>query len=201
MEDRRAGGRRMESARRQGPQRESLRLFIGVPLPEELVEHVLAAQRGVEHVPGIRLMRREQLHITLAFIGQAGPEQQLAARAAVEDLEPGLGGTAAVDGYLMLPSPNRARVVSLRIEDQGAVFGRLFEAVMGRLEADSVMQREKRPFRPHLTIARLKSPTQVQPKAECPPAEYRVSSVCLYKSDLERGGARYTVMARRELNA
>lgn len=176
-------------------------MFIGVPLPERLLPAVRAAQQGLPGVPGLRLMRPEQLHVTLAFIGQADEEKQAAARAAVETLEAGLGGAAVLGGYLMLPAAIRARVVALEIEDTAAVFEQLFEAVMGRLEADGVMQREKRPFRPHLTIARLKTPSHLQPKMECDRHDYPVSSVCLYRSDLERGGARYTVMARRELTA
>ncbi|NLT34699.1 MAG: RNA 2',3'-cyclic phosphodiesterase [Gaiellales bacterium] len=180
---------------------EQVRLFVGVPLPHGLLPAVQAAQEGLVGVPGLRLMRPGQLHVTLAFIGQTGAEKQAAARAAVETLEFRPAGAAVLKGYLLLPSPARARVVALGIEDGEGVFGRLFEAVMSRLEADGVMQREKRPFRPHLTIARLRIPTQVQPKMECSNLEYPVLSVCLYRSDLERGGARYTVVARRELMA
>ena len=75
-------------------------------------------------------------------------------------------------------------------------FARLFETVMGGLEAAGVMTREKRPFRPHLTIARLRMPSPVQPRYESGRASYAIESVCLYRSELSREGARYSVVAR-----
>jgi 2'-5' RNA ligase len=117
----------------------------------------------------------------------------------VEGLPAGMGGEATVERFLMLPSPNRARVVALELTDGDGVFQTLFEAVMGGLEAGGVMEREKRPFRPHLTIARLKSPGVVRPRYESERAVFAVQSVCLYRSELRREGAVYTVVSRRAL--
>ena len=64
-----------------------------------------------------------------------------------------MGGDAVIERFLLLPSAGRARVVALELRDGDRVFARLFEEVMGGLERAGVMQREKRPFRPHLTIA------------------------------------------------
>ena len=101
--------------------------------------------------------------------------------------------------FLMLPGPAKARVVALEVEDSGRAFVALFERVMGGLEAAAVMRREKRPFRPHLTIARLRTPGPVQPRSHCGQARFAVESVCLYKSELKREGAAYTVLARADL--
>jgi 2'-5' RNA ligase len=79
------------------------------------------------------------------------------------------------------------------------VFARLFEHVMTGLEHNGVMQRAKRPFRPHLTVARLRVPTALQPKSECCEAPYRIESVCLYRSELKREGAVYTVLERTRM--
>jgi len=152
-------------------------------------------------VPGLRRATEQQLHVTLAFIGEVGLRQQSAARAVVEAIPPGLGGVAALSDYLFLPSPRRTRVVALAIVDPQQIFTTLFEAVMTGLEAEGVMKREKRPFRAHLTIARLRPPSEIRPKMECGRAVYPVSSVCLYRSELRREGARYTVQACRQLTS
>jgi 2'-5' RNA ligase len=90
-------------------------------------------------------------------------------------------------------------VVALEVIDTRELFAALFVRVMGGLEAARVMQREKRPFRAHVTIARIKVPGPVQPMAESGPVRFAVESVCLYESELRREGAVYAVRTRRAL--
>jgi 2'-5' RNA ligase len=100
----------------------------------------------------------------------------------------------------MLPSTARARVVTLAVDDYEGVFVRLYEVVMNSLEVAGVMEREKRPFRPHLTVARMRTPGAVRPRFDVRPARFPVESVCLYRSELRREGAVYTVVAQRVFN-
>jgi 2'-5' RNA ligase len=175
---------------------EKQRLFIAVPLPAELLGFVGAAQALLPGAPELRLLRPDQLHLTLAFIGEVDASKAAAARTVVETLPADMGGEGLMSGFLLLPSAARARVVALEVVDGQAVFAGLFERIMGGLEAAGVMEREKRPFRPHLTIARLRTPGPVRPKSESGQARFAVESVCLYRSELKREGAAYTVLAR-----
>jgi 2'-5' RNA ligase len=172
------------------------RLFVAVPLPEALFGFVEKAQGLLPRFPGLRLAHREQFHVTLAFIGEVAAPEAEAARAAVESVPPSMGGEGLMRGFLFLPSAKKARVVALDIADSAGSFGRLFEEVMVGLESAGVMQREKRPFRPHLTVARLRTPGPVQPRSESGEALFAIESVCLYESELRREGAAYTVLAR-----
>jgi 2'-5' RNA ligase len=181
--------------------KDTQRLFVAVPLPSELQGLVRRAQEALPPVPGLRLLKPEQWHVTLAFIGEVDAARAAAAREVVDGLPAGMGGEAAIERFLLLPSASRARVVALELSDEQGVFGRLFETVMGGLEARAVMKREKRPFRPHLTIARLRNPGPVRPRYESERARFAVQSVCLYESELRREGAEYTVVCRRVLTA
>ncbi len=176
---------------------ERQRLFVAVPLPGELGALVRRAQESLPAVPGLRLLKPEQWHVTLAFIGEVDAERAAIARSVVESVPGDLGGEALVGRFLLLPSPSRARVVTLELADEQGVFAGLFETVMGGLEAGGVMKREKRPFRPHLTVARLRTPGAVRPRYESEQARFAVQSVCLYQSELRREGAVYTVVCRR----
>lgn len=175
------------------------RLFVAVPLPDELCSFIQAAQGALPPLSGLRFMSREQFHVTLAFIGEVGEDKAEAARAVVRRVPEDLGGEAVIGGFLHLPSAKRARVVALRIEDEGSVFADLFLHVMAELETAGVMEREKRPFRPHLTVARLRVPGPVQPRAESGEVRFAVESVCLFESKLKREGAVYTVLERAAL--
>jgi RNA 2',3'-cyclic 3'-phosphodiesterase len=174
---------------------------VAVPLPERLHGLVRRAQEALPVGHGLRLLGPEQWHVTLAFIGEVGPDKAAAARRVLEELPADMGGEGAIEGFLMLPSASRARVVTLEVGDEQGVFKRLFEAVMGGLEGAGVMQREKRPFRPHVTIARLRDPRPVRPRYESEQARFAVQSVCLYRSELRPEGAVYTVGCRRELES
>jgi 2'-5' RNA ligase len=178
---------------------ERQRLFVAVPLPDGLCDVVRQAQEALPRTHELRLLGPEQWHVTMAFIGEVGPEMARKAQSVVEGVPPGLGGSAVLGGFLMFPSASRARVVTLALRDEQGVFGRLFEAVMGGLEAEGVMQREKKLFRPHLTIARLGTPALVQPRYESEQSRFAVQSVCLYRSELRREGAVYTVVSQRTL--
>ena len=175
------------------------RLFVAVPLPGALFQFVHTAQESLPRVPGLRPMREEQYHVTLAFRGEVGDSKANAAREVVRSVPGDMGGDAFISGFLLLPSPGKARVVALEMSDEHRVFERLYEHVMTGLEAAGVMQREKRPFRPHLTIARLRSPGPVQPRSESGQTRFAVESVCLYESELRREGAVYTVLERTVL--
>jgi 2'-5' RNA ligase len=174
------------------------RLFVAVPLPARLLAHVQGAQALLPSRSEVRTLRPEQLHVTLAFVGEVGPDKAASAWQVIEELPQDLGGHARMSGFLMLPSTARPRVVTLAIEDTSQVFGTLFEAVMAGLETAGVMRREKRLFRPHLTIARVKAGV-VQPKADAGAVTYAIESVRLYRSELKRTGAEYTVVAERRL--
>ena len=160
------------------------------------MDFVRTAQEGLPLLPGIRLMKPEQLHVTLAFMGEVGEAEAAAAREVVETVPRGMGGEVLLGGYVFFPSARKARVIALSISDSEGIFSALYEHVMRGLETAGVMQREKRPFRAHLTVARLRLPGHVQPMSESGQAPFAVESVCLYESELRREGAAYTVRAR-----
>ncbi len=174
---------------------------MGVPLPDEVVRLAREVQEPLEGLEGLRLVKPEQLHVTLAFIGHVGPDQLEAAAVVVREVPPELGGEALVTGLLPLPSRSRARVMALEIRDDGEVFRRLFDRVMTGLESAQVMRREKRPYRPHLTIGRFRKPRTVEPKSDWEPVRLPVESVNLYESQLHPKGARYSVLEHRELES
>jgi len=175
---------------------EKQRLFVAVPLPDELQGFVHSAQTLLSTAPGLRLLRPDQLHLTLVFIGEVDEGREAASRAVVDSLPVDIGGEGLISRFLPLPSATKTRVVTLEVVDGEGVLAGLFTRVMGGLEEAGVMERDKRPFRPHFTIARLRTPGPVQPRSESGQARFAVESVCLYKSELKREGAAYTVLAR-----
>jgi len=175
------------------------RLFVAVPVPQEVFAFIQVAQALLPPVEGLRLAREDQFHITLAFIGEVDQEKAAAAAEVVRSVPTESGGEATLAGFLYFPSVNKARVVALGVDDPTGVFPTLFEQVMTGLEKRGVMRREKRPFKPHLTIARLRIPRLIRPRSEPGSARFALQSVCLYRSELRREGALYTVLEEKAL--
>jgi 2'-5' RNA ligase len=170
------------------------RLFVGIPVPEPLFGIVRGAQQGLLDLPGFKPTRADQLHVTLCFLGEVESAALSGALRVVSELPCTMGGVVGLGGLVCLPSPKRTRVVALGIDDREGVTTRLFEAVAGGLEKEAGYHREKRPFRPHLTIGRFKQPVSLGPQADSATVPFDVGSVCLYESTLSRAGARYTVL-------
>jgi len=176
-----------------------MRLFFAVDFTDSVKDAIM---RAIDEIPVVRPPWRwvspSNLHMTLKFLGEM-PEEKVGplgecASAVCNTLAPfsirlgGLGG---------FPSLSRPRVLFYRIEE-GAdplveLARRLDEALSSRLG----IRREKRPFRPHATIARVK--THVGPEivealmgaAPLDGVEQRVDKLYLVRSQLHPKGAKY----------
>ena len=166
---------------------ERLRLFLALRLPDDVLDEVERWQRG--QLPGVRLVRREHLHVTLAFLGHR-PIGEL--DSIVDDLR----GAAAEAGEIRLTvaSYRETRSVGmLALEDDGGSAAALADDLQERLERLGVYRRESRPWLPHLTVARWRERPRLRP--ELPPVGTFVpSDAAAYLSRLHPGGARYEVL-------
>jgi 2'-5' RNA ligase len=176
-----------------------LRLFVALELPAE----VRAAVAGLAAAADPEIWRPvapEALHITLAFLGQRAV-QDVAAIAPVLAAE--AGGPAprlALAGALLLP-PRRARVLAVAIDDPDGRLAALQARVAAGLAQAGVYKPEARPFRAHVTGARLR-PRAKAPKAlaaQPAPLAFTAEAVTLYVSRLHPSGARYEPLERAPL--
>jgi 2'-5' RNA ligase len=182
-----------------------MRCFVAVELDRALREAI--ATRLVARLPrdpGVRWCTQQQLHVTLKFLGEAPDEllpqlcQVVAAAAA--DIEP---FHLTVGGLGAFPSPRSPRVLWIAVDDPAAGCARWLAAADPRL-AELGFEPETRPFHPHVTLGRsrsprgsrimrdvLRDPTAAVGAGELPSGRVRVEQVVLFESRLERGGAQY----------
>lgn len=127
------------------------RLFVALDVSDD-VRAVLTALRT--ELDGARWTKSEQLHCTLRFLGDT-PEDGLAdleAVLAAIDTPPPLA--LRLDGLTAFPSRRRPRVLVVHIAPTDEMTGlqQRIESAVQRLGFEP----EPRPFRPHVTLARLK---------------------------------------------
>jgi RNA 2',3'-cyclic 3'-phosphodiesterase len=137
---------------------EAPRLFVAVPLDESARAAVAAVvdrvREGEPPGRGVRWVRLDGLHVTLRFLGPTAesrvPDVAAAVRAAANDVEP---FAFRISGAGSFPPTGRPRTIWLDIDegadDLSALAARLDDAL-----SDVGWDRDRRPFRAHLTLAR-----------------------------------------------
>ena len=182
---------------------ETLRAFFALDLPSTARER--AARAAVElrrAIPeGVRWVPAENLHLTLKFLGDVGERQvpRLVERAAAK-LQPVPPFEVVLSGFGALPNARTARVVWLGVRKGGREMARIARK-LDAAGASIGVERERRPFRAHLTLGRLRSPARAALERAVTPEEisFRVQEVVLYESRLSSDGARYSPLARLPL--
>jgi RNA 2',3'-cyclic 3'-phosphodiesterase len=179
------------------------RMFVALDLPDgarnALVEW---RDRVIADRTDLRPVRPEALHVTLVFLGwqdeSAADRIAAATFDAVGDHGPPLLTPA---GVRPLP-PRDPRLFALDLEDEDARAVEIQAAVSGALEAGRWYRPEKRPFWPHMTLARVKRGVRRAPglPEDAPPREpFPAAELTLYRSTLRPQGALYEPLARRPL--
>jgi RNA 2',3'-cyclic 3'-phosphodiesterase len=161
------------------------RTFIAADLDEDFLDG--AAAIGISLGSVGRLVKRETMHCTITFFGEVDDVRLEELKALVEGLPnaPIAVKATRLDAF---GTPRKAHVIVLPLEDDGSL-ARVHE---------TIGLKENRPYRPHLTLARLKKPEDVQALVASTPVslEGRVIGLTLYKSVLGKNGPTYTPLAR-----
>jgi RNA 2',3'-cyclic 3'-phosphodiesterase len=166
---------------------ERLRLFLALRVPEGVLDEIGDWQR--RQLTSVRVVPREHLHVTLAFLGHR-PAGELGA------IVDALRSAAAQASEIRL-TPKRYRetrsVGMLVLDDEGGRAAGLAGDLQERLERLGVYRRENRPWLPHLTVARWRERPRLQPEAPSV-GTFVPSDAAAYLSRLHPGGARYEVL-------
>jgi 2'-5' RNA ligase len=184
------------------------RLFVALDLPGTTREEIAAWGKSELGDPALRPVPRDSLHITLAFLGGM-PERD------IERLGEIVLDLAAAPPPLRLgdplakPSPARPRLFALPADSPDTVV--LQSRLEEKLVAERLYEPERRPFWPHVTVARVKSegrgskrPRRVDRQPGKLPNELLSPlhgvRMTLYRSELQPRGAHYTPLAQVELS-
>jgi 2'-5' RNA ligase len=183
---------------------ESVRSFIAVELPAELIKRLKDFQAGLNlaRLRGVKWVDPGSIHLTLKFLGdvdagrlEAVKEAAAAAARSQRPFQLTTGGTG------FFPAPQRARVFWLGLEGDIEELGRLQQGI-DKAMAGLGYESERRPFTAHLTLARLREECSSVERIEFtylvrpavfesgPPVQ--VQAVALMRSQLTPKGALYT---------
>jgi 2'-5' RNA ligase len=169
-----------------------MRLFVAVWPPEDVLDAVAALPRPA--VVGVRWTRRDQWHVTLRFLGEVEEAALADVVAAIDAL--GLPAVRATLG----PAVERLnpRIVSVPVAGLDETGPAVIEATAGFGKPP-----ERRPFRGHLTLARLQGVRkwELADALGAPLDEsWTVDALHVVRSQLSPKGARYETVAELPLD-
>lgn len=178
-----------------------MRVFVAVDLPNgEAKTKVLDLLNKLRANPSLKVVAPENLHFTLAFIGEVSEELVKRASEAISRISY-KAFNASLSGIGYFPSRERARVVwiGVREEQGGEQLEELAESVRSALSNAGVPFDEK-PFVPHLTLARAREgPVGCLDVKEEVSGEFPVSAFSLKRSVLTSRGPIYSDLVQVKL--
>ena len=188
--------------------RGAMRLFLAIPLPDELRAEVARRAEALRsQLPRGTWVRPGAMHLTLRFFGEREPER---AAAIEEALRHPVAGVPEFDLRVArvgaFPQRSRPQVIWLGLEESPGLaflYGRISSTLSGVGEPP-----ENRPFRGHVTLLRCKARfgradfERIESDlARLTGERIPVREVTLFESHLGPGGARHEALARLPLAA
>ncbi len=177
-----------------------IRSFLAIELPATIQTKIGEIERELESISAdVRWVRPEKIHLTLKFFGNIEESKIDSIVAAIK----GPMGTAqpfqlSVRGTGTFPNLKKPRVIWIGLVEGNGVLIPLQKEMDASLEKIG-FQPEGRPFRPHLTLGRVKSNRgkeelmrRVEKYREEEIGNFQVEKVILFKSDLTPAGPIYT---------
>lgn len=178
-----------------------MRTFIAIPLPADSRTMLQEMQNALRiHGAEVGWVAVPSIHLTLRFLGEIDPElvpqlaQSLETAAAAEK-----SFALKLCGLGCFPGLRSPRVIWCGIEGDTGALLRLqqkVEQACGELGFPP----EKRAFKPHLRLGRVKGKRNLQPLIECIKMSsglehaFRADHFNIYRSTLKPQGAVYTVL-------
>ncbi len=176
---------------------ESARAFFCVELPPDVRKSLYDSSAALrKQFPALKWVARDSLHITLKFLGELKVS-------AVDDIAATFGQKLTSAGFSEIPlctgefgafpGLNRARTLYIQVKGGIAALS-LLASICDSTARVNGIDDDKRPFRPHVTLARARQTEYLESVKLLTPAvsSWTATAVTLMKSELTRAGSIYT---------
>ena len=185
---------------------DTVRLFIACEVPDDVKENIgtlitnLKARSGTD----VRWMKAEGVHVTLKFLGETTVKKLPAIKLAIQEAVVGHSPFELEFSNIgIFGGREGLRIMWVGIAGDVLRLEALVRATNAALSVVG-FEPERRPFRPHLTLGRVKDEIATRRRAEIevavgkmdvPPTAWRTAQVSLMRSRLTTQGAFYDVLA------
>jgi 2'-5' RNA ligase len=172
-----------------------MRAFFAIEISDDVKKYLTTVAMTVaKHIDGVRWVNEAGRHITLKFLAEI--EEEMAGK--LKEATAHIGAnhapfTATIKGVDAFPDKRRARVIVIALENGVDNITNIYKDIEESCLALGI-EKETRPYTPHLTLGRRKVPGPIPDKAlvMLERMSFNVDSVVLFKSTLRPEGALYT---------
>lgn len=176
------------------------------PAPRQARRGRVREHRVTGRAHGIRTLDAELMHVTLTFLGSRQVEEIRSLCSIVECCAAPEMGEVSIGAPLWLPT-RRPRAVAIELHDDAGTLAELHRTLHGDLRAAGLASEAPthgsghRPFRPHVTVARLRQGAVPRERTlePTPRRAFLPQRLVLYRSWLSPEGATYEALASRTI--
>jgi len=171
-----------------------MRLFIGLPIPVEITRSLIRSAQTL-HLPEPLWTAPEKAHLTLVFLGEAAEDRLPSIKQKLDEVNM----TTLPLKVTGLGSFPRSGILFAEVDPAPALLS-LQKQVVDRMDHCGFAP-EPRPYHPHITLARLRSPVRLSklqlPRLDPAQHSFHAEEVNLYRSHLSSKGSSYQVLASK----
>lgn len=177
-----------------------IRSFLAFELPVDIKRIVARVSGEIRNsIRDVRWIKVDNIHLTVAFLGNIQTEEITAVGDAVREVCLGFGPfNISLKGIGVFPNSRNPRVLWIGLDGDSKRMSHFRDALQKQLKPFGVKE-EKRKFNPHLTLGRARK-RKMDFHLDDITSRYNnvISPVCtiheliFFKSDLKPGGAVYT---------
>ena len=186
------------------------RIFIAINLPEDIKKRLVDYQSKWPELP-IRWTKKENLHITLIFLGYLSDQELLEILKTTKEVASRNPVFSINLNKIYYGPPKKMPPRMVWTEgEKSKELGKLQSDLENSLLSSSIkgIETENRPYSPHITLGRIKTWEfrQIEPEERPEVSEeislvFLVNSVEVMESELKRGGSEYTILESYSLKA
>ncbi len=179
------------------------RIFIAVNLPEKIKEKLADFQNKWPDLP-CRWTRKENLHITLMFLGYISDEELLEVIKTAQDVASKNESFLISLEKIIYGPPKKSPPRMIWTEGKESIeLGKVQKDLENAFSASPVerSKTENRPYIPHITLGRIKTWDWQRTEPEERPEvnteislNFEVNSIDIMESELKRTGPKYTIL-------
>ncbi|CAN2047398.1 RNA 2',3'-cyclic phosphodiesterase [Candidatus Magnetomoraceae bacterium gMMP-1] len=186
---------------------ETIRSFIAFKLSEKVIKSIGKIQRGLKDYHWkLRWVNAENIHLTMKFLGDIELTDirviDLAIQKSVNEIKP---FSMQIKGIGIFPGINKPRVIWTGLSGDSEQLHKLQQNLEEELESLG-FPKEKRHFRAHLTLGRVKARIKKESLIEAvnkfsnfKTDFFQFDRLILFKSKLKKTGALYTPLKEYKL--
>jgi 2'-5' RNA ligase len=184
-----------------------IRSFLAIELPKPILRKIEEVEADLKSTHAdVRWVSPEKIHLTLKFFGNIEESRIDSIFQSIEEpVRNTLPFSLKVQGVGAFPSMKSPRVIWMGLVNGSEILTPFQKEIEAQLEKIG-FQPEDRPFRPHLTLGRVKSSRgkndlagTMEKHKEEEFGDFQVERVILFKSDLKPSGPIYTPLKEMKL--